>query len=354
MKRFSTLILLCTFSFIHAQKLNVAINGFGRIGKAFLRSVLQDPSAMEKLNVAVINTGSHNFELAAHLFCYDSLMGTYPGKVRIEDDHLVIDDYKILCIAQRDPANIDWGAYDIDWVVESTGHFTKREDAQKHIDAGACNVLITAPAKDEDITFILGVNDDEFNPKKHHIVSPGSCTSNALAPLVKLMNDHFGIEHAFFSTVHAFTASQALLDANRSDARRSRAAPFNIVPTSTGAAKFIGKVIPEVGDIMSGYALRVPIGKVSILDVMFVAKEPICVEAIHDVIKTAAAKKMKGVVGFTTKPLVSSDYSGICASIVVDGLLTEVMGNTARLTGWYDNEWGYSCRLKDFLVHCAD
>ncbi len=353
MKRsFLAIALLITFC-TQAQKLNIAINGFGRIGKAFLRIVLQDKQAREKLNIAVINTGSNNFELAAHLFCYDSLMGTYPGDVAVEDNVLVVDDYRIACIAERDPCNIDWTKFNIDWVVESTGQFTKRVDAQKHIDAGARNVLITAPAQDEDITLILGVNDDEFDPKKHHIVSPGSCTSNALAPMVKLMHDNFGIEHAFFSTVHAFTGSQALLDSNRGDPRRSRGAPFNIVPTTTGAAKVIGKVIPEVGDIMSGYALRVPIGKVSILDMMFVAKEPITIEAIHNVVKEAAQKKMKGVVAFTTKPLVSSDYSGICASIIIDGLLTEVMGNTARITGWYDNEWGYSCRLKDFLVRCA-
>jgi len=355
MKRVWPLLLLFVLFPLKAkERLNIAINGFGRIGKTFLRIVMNDPVARERLNIAVINTGSSDFEMAAHLFRYDTLMGTYKGEVRLVNDAvLAIDGHHIPLIAQRDVSKIDWHAYAIDWVVEATGHYTERSLAQKHLEAGAKNVLITAPAQGEDLTFVLGVNDHLFDPQEHRIVSPGSCTSNALAPIVKVINDQFGIEHAFFSTVHAFTGSQALLDSNRRDPRRSRSAPLNIVPTSTGAAKVISKVIPEMRNIMSGYALRVPIGKVSIIDLMFVAKKPMTIQKIKDALHDAAAHTMHGVLHVTDEPLVSSDFAGVDYSVVVDGLLIEAMGNTGRITGWYDNEWGYSARLKDFLVKHA-
>ena len=286
----------------------------------------------------------------AHLFKYDTLMGTFPGTVTVLDDQLIIDGLSIALIQQREVTNIDWKLHDIDWVIEATGHYTQREKADQHLKSGAKNVLISAPAQDEDCTIVMGVNDNLFDPHCHHIVSPGSCTSNALAPLVKVIQDTFGIKYAFFSTVHAYTPTQALLDDNRSDLRRSRAAALNIVPTSTGAAEVIGKVIPGVGELMSGYALRVPVSKVSFIDFMFVAQKPITAEAIHHAFTQAAQGSMKGILALTFEPLVSSDFNGNEMSVTIDGLLTQVMGNTARVTGWYDNEWGYCCRIKDFLL----
>jgi glyceraldehyde-3-phosphate dehydrogenase type I len=329
----------------------IAVNGFGRIGRNFVRAVLQDKEAHKKINITAINIGPEKLEFVAHLFQYDTLMGTYPGKVLQKNDYLLIDDHVIHLLAQPDPCNIDWKQFNIDWVVECTGHFTTRQGAEKHLKAGAKKVLISAPAHDEDITIVPGVNDNQFDKNKHHIISLGSCTTNAFIPLAKLMHDAFAIQTGFMKTVHAYTNSQVLLDVQAKDLRSSRAAALNIIPTSTGSATMLAKLLPDLDKKIACSALRVPVGKVSLIDFSFVAHKPISVEKIHNIITTASHKKMLGIVDLTFAPLVSSDFNGNSFSVVVDGSLTQVIGTSANLFGWYDNEWGYSERLKSFLLH---
>lgn len=332
--------------------MRIAVNGFGRIGRNFVRALMQDAQARKSISLVAINIGPANRDTAAYMFKYDTLMGTFPGTVRLENQTLIIDDCAIPLLSESAPERIDWKKYNIDWVVECSGHFTHREGAQKHIDAGARNVLISAPAKDEDVTIILGVNDAAFNPQKDHIVALGSCTTNALLPLTKCLHDAFTITQGFMTTVHAYTNSQVLLDVETGDKdmRRSRAAALNIIPTSTGAMKVLGKIMPELEGKFKGIAMRVPVGKISILDVVIHTQKPISVDAIHEAIQKAAKGSMKGIIDLSMEPLVSSDYSGNNYSVVVDGLLTEAEGSMAKIVGWYDNEWAYSVRLKDFLV----
>ena len=253
--------------------------------------------------------------------------------------------------AERDPACAPWKELAIDWVVESSGLFTQRSGAQKHLDAGAGAVLITAPAQDEDVAIIPGVNDDMFDPEKHTIVSLGSCTTNAIIPMLKMMHESFGVVSGAMTSIHSYTNTQVLLDTQAGDLRRSRAAALNIIPTTTGATKMLKKVMPELDGKVSGVAVRVPVAKVSIIDLSFVAQKPISVNAIHEVCKKYAQGSMQGFVDLSMEPLVSSDYSGTHYSVVIDGLLTNVQENLANIFGWYDNEWGYSVRLKDFLVN---
>lgn len=335
--------------------LRVAINGFGRIGRNFLRSIMQDATALHKLRVVAINIGPAKREFVAHMFKYDSLLGTFHGNVALEGDELIVDAHRIKIIAESDPVHIQWNALSIDWVVECSGKFTKREGAQKHIAAGAQHVLISAPAHDEDITIIPGVNDAAFDPKKHHIVSLGSCTTNALAPTLKVLNDTFGIENSFMTTVHAYTNSQVLLDVETKDLRRSRAAALNIIPTTTGATKVVAKVLPELAGRIDGCALRVPVAKVSLIDISFTSAKPISVPMINEAFHKAACQgSMRSILGITNEPLVSSDFSGNPHSVIIDGLMTGTNGDhMGKVFGWYDNEWGYSVRLKDFLVSRA-
>ncbi len=330
--------------------LRVAINGFGRIGRNFLRSVLGDSKALKKIDIVVINVGSANPDTVAHMFKYDTLMGTYPEQVFVKNNQLVIGDRKIDLIAECDPQKINWCTYKVDWVVECSGQFTKREKAQLHLGSGATHVLISAPAKDEDIAIIPGVNEDQFNPKKDKIVSLGSCTTNAIVPMLKVLNDAFGVQDGFMTTIHAYTNTQVLLDVEDSDLRRSRAAALNIIPTTTGATKMIDKILPELAGKIQGMAIRVPVAKVSIIDLTFNAQKAISVDAIHDAFKKAAKGSMKGIVDVTHEPLVSSDFAGNNHSVIIDGLLTDVQCNIAKVCGWYDNEWAYSVRMKDFLV----
>jgi len=332
--------------------INVAINGFGRIGRNFLRTVLLDTAAKKKIKVVTINIGPGRLDFVAHMFKYDTLLGTYPGTVEMRRNILSIDGYEIVVIAETDPLQANWNSYNIDWVVEASGKFTKREGAQKHLQAGAKHVLITAPAKDEDISIIPGVNEDGFDATQHKIVSLGSCTTNAFIPMLKVLHDTFGIQQGFMTTIHAYTNSQVLLDVEDSDLRRSRAAALNIIPTTTGASKMLDKVMPELKGLVPAVAIRVPVGKCSLIDLnVRVKDQDLSIEKVHDAFIDAAHNRMKGIVLVTMEPLVSSDYSGCNYSVVIDGLMTDVQGSMIKIFGWYDNEWAYSERLKDFLCY---
>ena len=332
--------------------MRIAINGFGRIGRTFLRTILLDKKALTTLEIAVINIGPANPEKIAHMFTYDTIMGKFPGSVRMESNTLIIDEIiKIAIIAQTDSAQLNWKKYNIDWVVDASGQYTKREDSEKHIEAGAKYVLISAPAKNEDISIIPGVNETTFNPQKDHIVSLGSCTTNALVTTLYTFHQAFGIEECFITTIHAYTNSQVLLDVEDHDLRRARAAALNIIPTTTGASKMLIKILPELDNKVSALAIRVPVAVVSLLDISFIAKKPVSKETINDAFLKASQNQMKGIMGFSTEPLVSSDFIGSSFSVAIDGLLTKTVGSLAKVFGWYDNEWGYSMRLKDFLLY---
>jgi len=332
---------------------NVAINGFGRIGRNFLRAFLQDENAQKNIKIVVINIGPADLDALAHMFKYDTLLGTYPGSVFTTKNELEINGFKTSVIAETDPKKINWSEYNVDWVVDATGAFTSKEKAQLHIDAGAKKVLITAPAKNEDVTIIPGVNNGDYEPANHNIVSLGSCTTNALAPMLKVLHENFDVKHGFMTTIHAYTNSQVLLDVERKDLRRARAAALNIIPTTTGATKAIGKVMPELDGKIGGAAVRVPVGKVSLIDLTFVTKRDITIYKINQVFEQAAQKDLKNILDISFVPLVSSDYSANNHSVIIDGLLTDVNGHMGKVFGWYDNEWGYSVRLKDFLVSVA-
>jgi len=332
--------------------MRIAINGFGRIGRTFLRTILEDPAAIQILDVAAINIGPALRDAVAYAFKYDSVMGTFPARVMMRENELYIGDYVIPILAESDPKAIQWSQFGVEWVVEASGCFTKREGAHGHIEAGAQAVLITAPAEDENITIIPGVNDYQFNVVKHKIVSLGSCTTNALVPMLHVLHRAFTIEHGFMTTVHAYTTSQQLLDGMAKKLRRGRAAALNIVPTTTGATKVLGKILPDLADRVGGMAIRVPVAKVSLVDLTVTTKQQMTVDNIHDVYKKAIADEMGGIVDLTMEPLVSSDFGGNSHSVIIDGLSTAVVQkNTAKVLGWYDNEWGYCQRLKDFLMH---
>lgn len=329
----------------------IAINGFGRIGRNLLRTITQDPHALKKIEVVAINVGPDRIEHTAHLFKYDTLMGIYPGTVSIEGTELVVDGKMIQIVAELDPLKLPWQSMNIDWVVDCTGQFTSREGASKHLKAGAKNVLISAPAKDEDVSIIPGVNDDMYDAQKHRIVSLGSCTTNAFLPMLKVLHDTFILEKCFMTTVHAYTSSQLLLDNDAKDLRRARAGALNIIPTSTGAMKMVGKVIPELVGRVEAMALRVPVAKVSLIDLTCITKKKMTVESINNAFLEAAQGAMKNVMAYTQEQLVSSDFYGNPHSVIVDSQMTSVCGDTmAKTLGWYDNEWGYSERLKDFIA----
>jgi glyceraldehyde 3-phosphate dehydrogenase len=329
--------------------MRVAINGFGRIGRSFLRCVEQDKK--NNFEVVAINIGNSKPEYVAHMFKYDTLMGKFAGEVSAGSDVLVIDGHRIKIIAELDPEKLPWKALNIDWVVDCTGKFTHREGAQKHIAAGAQRVLISAPAHDEDVAIIPGVNEELYNSAQHKIVSLGSCTTNAFLPTLKVIDDAFGIVRGCMTTTHAYTNSQVLLDVDAKDLRFSRAAALNIIPATTGAAGMVAKILPHLGNKVSAKAMRVPVGKVSLIDLVFEAKKELSVDAIHDAFKKAAQGKMQHIVALTMEPLVSSDFSGDPHSVIIDGLLTTTNDTMGQVFGWYDNEWGYSERMKDFLMY---
>ena len=320
----------------------VGINGFGRIGRNYLRAELAKGTDLE---IVAVNDLSDPKSLA-HLLKYDSVTGRLPFDVTVEGQNIHVGGTVIKVLAERDPANLGWGDLGVDIVIESTGRFTDAESARKHIDAGAKKVIISAPATGEDATFVIGVNEYLYDPANHHIISNASCTTNCLAPLAKVFNDNFGIENGLMTTIHAYTADQNLQDGPHGDLRRARAAAINIVPSSTGAAKAIGLVLPELKGKLDGYALRVPVPTGSITDLTLVSKRAVTIEEIKAAYKAAADGPLKGILMYTEDPIVSSDIVTDPHSSIFDAELTKVVGGTTvKLSSWYDNEWGYSNRL---------
>ena len=323
----------------------IGINGFGRIGRNVVRAMTQ--AQLE--NVVAINDLTDNKTLA-HLIKWDSSNGPFSGDVSYDDDALYINGHKIIATAERDPANLDWGGKGVDVVLESTGFFIDSAGAGKHIQAGAKKVIISAPAKDPDLTFCIGINHKEYDPAKHHIISNASCTTNCLAPMVKVLNDKFGVERGFMSTIHSYTGDQNLLDAPHGDLRRARSAAVNIIPSSTGAAKAIGLVIPELNGKLIGGAFRVPTPTGSVTDFSAILSKETSVEEINAAYKEAAEGELKGVFEYSEEPLVLQDIVGNPHSCILDAQTTMVNGgNFVKVVGWYDNEWGYSNRAVDAL-----
>lgn len=327
--------------------IRIALNGFGRIGRNFLRTFLvgEKPNNIE---FVALNLGPADAKDLVYSIKYDTLMGPYTGEVRFENGFLHVNGYTIKILNELDATKLPWKDLNIDWVVDATGRYTKRAEAQKHLVAGAKKILITAPATDEDITIISGVNSEKYK-QEHAIVSLGSCTTNAFAPVVHVLNKHFTIEHISLTTVHAYTNSQALLDVENKKTRLSRAAAANMIPTSTGATKVIGKIFPELADKIIGNSIRVPLTKVSLIDVITIVKEQTTAQNVNAHFDHAKQKELRGVLDITQEPLVSSDFSNNPFSVVIDGQLTQVNKNLIKIFGWYDNEWAYSMRLKEFL-----
>ncbi|GAB3882594.1 type I glyceraldehyde-3-phosphate dehydrogenase [Terrabacter sp. AAH1] len=324
----------------------VGINGFGRIGRNFFRAIVASGADIE---VVATNDLMDNKTLA-HLLKYDSILGRFPGEVTYDDTSLTVDGKSIRVFEERDPSKIDWAGVGADIVVESTGFFTDATAAKAHVDGGAKKVIISAPAKNEDITIVMGVNDDAYDASKHTIISNASCTTNCLGPMAKVLNDEFGIVKGLMTTIHAYTQDQNLQDAPHKDLRRARAAALNIVPTSTGAAKAIGLVLPELKGKLDGYALRVPVPTGSATDLTFEAGRETTVEEVNAAVKAAAEGPLKGVLVYTEDQIVSKDIETDPASCIFDAGLTKVIGNQVKVVGWYDNEWGYSNRLVDLVA----
>ena len=322
----------------------VAINGFGRIGRTFFRAARAEAKGFE---IVAINDLTDPKTLA-NLLKYDSIMGRLGADVEVKDDALVVDGKEIKILAERNPADLPWKDLGVDVVLESTGFFTEGSKAQAHIDAGAKKVIISAPGKNIDGTFVMGVNDDQYDPQNHHIVSNASCTTNCLAPLAKVLNDSFGIEKGLMTTIHAYTADQRLQDAPHSDLRRARAAAVSMVPTSTGAAAAVGLVLPELKGKLDGFAVRVPTITGSITDLTFTASREVTKEEVNAALKAAAEGPMKGIIKYSEDPIVSKDIEGEGISTIFDAPLTKVIGDQVKVIAWYDNEYGYVSRLVMF------
>jgi glyceraldehyde 3-phosphate dehydrogenase len=324
----------------------VGINGFGRIGRNVFRAA---QAAQADIDWVAVNDLTDN-ETLAHLLRYDSILGPYPGTIELSDNGLTVDGKELIVKAERDPASLGWGDLGVDVVLESTGLFTKREAAAKHLDAGAKKVIISAPATGPDITVVLGVNFDQYDKDEHHVISNASCTTNCLAPFAKVVHGAVGIEHGLMTTIHAYTADQNLQDGPHKDLRRARAAAMNLVPTSTGAAKAVGLVLPELNGKLHGFAVRAPVPTGSVVDLTFVASKATSVEEVNAAFAAAASGDLEGILQYTEDPIVSSDIVGNPHSSIVDGLLTSVMeGTLVKVVSWYDNEWGYSNRCVDVL-----
>lgn len=327
--------------------IRVAINGFGRIGRNFARCWLGRTNS--QIELAAINDTSDP-RTNAHLLRYDSMLGKLSDDVQIsaDDNSITINGKVVKCTSDRNPENLPWKEWEIDLIIESTGVFTSREGAIKHINAGAKKVLITAPGKNDDGTFVVGVNEKDYDHTKHHIISNASCTTNCLAPIAKVLNDNFGIIKGTMTTTHSYTGDQRLLDASHRDLRRARAAAINIVPTSTGAAKAVALVLPELAGKLNGIALRVPTPNVSVVDLVVQVEKSTFAEQVNEVLKAASEGEMKGIIKYCDLPLVSSDHAGTYESSIVDAALTMVMGgDMVKVVAWYDNEWGYSQRVVD-------
>ena len=327
-------------------KIRVGINGFGRIGRNFFRAHMQRGGAFEI--VAANDLG--DAKTMAHLLAYDSTLGPLGNDVEVGDGTIRAGDFELKMLAERDPAALPWGDLGVDVVLESTGFFTKRDGAQKHIDAGAKKVVISAPATEPDFTVVLGVNDDKYDPTEHHVISNASCTTNCLGPLAKVLNDSFGIEQGFMTTIHAYTQDQGLQDMPHSDLRRARAAAINLIPTSTGAAKAIGLVLPELQGKLDGIAVRAPVATGSVTDLVVRLGREVTRDAVIDAYREAAGGPLGRYLQFTDDPIVSTDIIGSPYSCIFDSELTMANGTMAKVFGWYDNEWGYSCRLVDLIA----
>ncbi|MBI4221003.1 MAG: type I glyceraldehyde-3-phosphate dehydrogenase [Chloroflexi bacterium] len=330
----------------------VGINGFGRIGRQVLRAVMERGGG--KVEVIAINDLADT-ETNAHLFKYDSNYGVYPGEVQAKNGDLVIDGRTIKVFAERDPAKLPWRSVGAEIVIESTGFFTDAEKAKGHLQGGARKVIISAPAKGEDLTVVLGVNDAEYDPKKHVVLSNASCTTNCIAPMVKVLHEGFNVERGLMTTIHSYTNDQQILDKVHDDLRRARAAAINIIPTTTGAARAVTKVIPQLKGKIDGMAFRVPTATVSVTDFTATVSKETSVAAVNEAYKKAAGNgSLKGILGYSTEPLVSSDYKGNANSCTIDSLSTSVIdGSLVKVVGWYDNEWGYACRTADLAALVA-
>jgi glyceraldehyde 3-phosphate dehydrogenase len=323
----------------------VGINGFGRIGRNVFRAALGNPD-IDFVAVNDLTTPA----MLAHLLKYDSILGNLKNEVTHGTDFIAVDGKKMKVFAERDPAKLDWASVGAQIVIESTGFFTDATKAKAHLGSTVKKVIISAPATNEDLTVVLGVNDDKYDAAKHNILSNASCTTNCLAPVVKVLNDTFGIASGIMTTIHSYTNDQVILDQPHKDMRRARAAALSMIPSSTGAAKALKLVIPEMAGKLDGFAIRVPTPNVSVVDLTFVAEKPISVAAINEAVKAAAEGPLKGILGYTEEELVSSDFKGNPLSSIFDSKLTKVVGNMGKVIAWYDNEWGYSSRVKDLIL----
>lgn len=327
----------------------VGINGFGRIGRNVFRAALKNPD----VEVVAVNDLT-DANMLAHLLQYDSVHGKLDVEVSVNGNNLVVDGKEIKVLSERDPAQLGWGDLGVEIVVESTGRFTNRQDAAKHLEAGAKKVIISAPAKEEDITIVMGVNEDKYDPKNHHVISNASCTTNCLAPFAKVLNEKFGIVRGMMTTVHSYTNDQQILDLPHKDYRRARAAAESIIPTTTGAAKAVALVLPELKGKLNGMAMRVPTPNVSIVDLVAELEKDVTVEEVNAALKEAAEGELKGILAYSEEPLVSKDYNGDKHSSTIDALSTMVLENRmVKVVSWYDNETGYSNRVVDLAAYIA-
>ena len=326
--------------------MRIAINGFGRIGRLVFRRILE----VGDVEVVAVNDLT-SAKVLAHLLKYDSVHGTLPNKIEATDDALVVDGKAIKVFAQKDPAQLPWKDLGVELVIESTGKFTDRQGASLHFQAGAKKVLITAPAKNPDVTIVMGVNEAMYDKNNHHIVSNASCTTNCLAPLVKVIHENFRIQRGFMTTVHAYTNDQVILDFPHRDLRRARAAAMSMIPTTTGAALAMGEVIPELKGKLDGMAIRVPTPDVSIVDFVAVVEKETTKEEVNEALKKASLEELKDILAYCEEPLVSADFLHSSYSSIVDALSTKVIGNMVKVLSWYDNEWGYSCRVVDLAKY---
>lgn len=328
----------------------VGINGFGRIGRLVFRAGFNNPN----FNVVAVNDLA-DADTLAHLLKYDSVYGVWHEDVKVSKDGFVVSGKNIRATAEKNPAALPWKEMEVDIVIESTGRFTSRNEAAKHLEAGAKKVIISAPGKGEDITIVMGVNEEKYQPENHYVISCASCTTNCLAPIAKVINDEFGIRKALMTTVHSYTNDQNTLDLPHKDLRRARAAALSIIPTTTGAAKAVALVIPELKGKINGFAMRVPTPTVSVVDLVAVLEKTVDVETLNRALKKASEEKLQGILGYSDDPLVSRDYVGDPRSSIVDALSTMVIeGNLCKVLSWYDNEWGYSNRVVDLSLYVAD
>ncbi|MBA4537069.1 type I glyceraldehyde-3-phosphate dehydrogenase [Bacillus aquiflavi] len=329
--------------------IKVGINGFGRIGRIVFRAALQN----ENIEIVAVNDLT-DAKMLAHLLKYDSVHGTLQEQIAVDGEYLVVGKQRVKVIAEREPANLPWDKLGVDIVVESTGRFTKRADAAKHLEAGAKKVIISAPGKEEDITIVMGVNEDQYNPDEHDVISNASCTTNCLAPFAKVLHEKFGIKRGMMTTVHAYTNDQQILDLPHKDYRRARAAAESIIPTTTGAAKAVALVLPELKGKLNGMAMRVPTPNVSVVDLVVELEKNVTVEEVNQQFKAASEGELKGILAYSEEPLVSRDYNGCTASSTIDGLSTMLIeNNMVKVISWYDNETGYSYRVVDLIEYIA-